>query len=331
MRRPAIAALTLACTLVVPLQAYLKFAVEVGGRTVTIGWDELPIRYFVGDRGVAGVSPDQLGAAIRRAATSWEAVSFAGASLAFVGPTSAQPSEDDGQNTIGFEDRPDLERVLGATRLLLDVTTGEIVESDIFLNASFPWSVAESGEVGRFDVESIAAHEVGHLLGLGHSAIGETELRASGGRRVVATGSVMFPIAFSPGNVDGRTLERDDIAGISDVYPTASVRSRTGTMFGRVTRDGRGVFGAHVVAFHLETGGLVGNFAVGENGDFAIAGLDPGPHLVRVEPLDDGDPESFFADAASIDLDFRPTFLERLVVVPAGGAAAPVEIAVTPK
>ena len=66
--------------------------------------------------------------------------------------------------------------MLGETSFLIDEVTGEILESDIVLNSTFPWSVAAGGEAGRHDVESIVLHEVGHLLGLGHSALGETEL-----------------------------------------------------------------------------------------------------------------------------------------------------------
>jgi hypothetical protein len=211
------------------------------------------------------------------------------------------------------------------------VTNGEIVEADIFFKASFPWSVSPSGEPGRYDLESIAVHEAGHFLGLGHSALGETELRPEGGRRVLATGAVMFPIALSPGNLDGRTLRPDDEAGVSDLYPTSDFRVRTGSLGGQVRKGGLGVFGAHVVAFDPATGRLVGNFSLSSDGRFVIAGLRPGPHIVRVEPLDDGDVESFFEDVELVDPDFRVTFLERLAVVPRGGSTGHLEIVVPPK
>ena len=80
------------------------------------------------------------------------------------------PSTDDRSSVIGFRSRPDLDRTLGATTFTFDDVTGEILESDIFLNTTFDWSVAPNGETDRFDVESILVHEVGHLLGFGHSA-----------------------------------------------------------------------------------------------------------------------------------------------------------------
>src|SRR5207302_1671231 len=109
-----------------------------------------------------GVSVTDFQTAVGRAFASWEAVPTASISYQFGGFTAAQPGARDGQSTLGFVDRPDLDRVLASTSFIINTTTGSIVESDIFFNASFQWSVAAAGESGRFDVESIALHEIGH-------------------------------------------------------------------------------------------------------------------------------------------------------------------------
>ena len=111
-----------------------------------------------------------------RAFAKWQAVPTASIGYQFAGFTAALPGEDDGVTTLGFDERPDLDRVLASTSLLVDEVTGELVEADIFFNSSFPWSVSAAGERGRYDLETIALHEIGHLSGLGHSALGETEL-----------------------------------------------------------------------------------------------------------------------------------------------------------
>jgi hypothetical protein len=54
-------------------------------------------------------------------------------------------------------------------------------------------------------------------------------------------------------------------------------------------------------------------------GQFSINGLSPGPHVVRVEPLDDAEIDSFFDGSLAVDIDFKVSFLDRLVVVAAGG------------
>ncbi|MBE3071998.1 MAG: matrixin family metalloprotease [Acidobacteria bacterium] len=311
--------------------AYQTYGVEIGGRVVVLKWRAVPVRYYVSGQSVPGVSAAELQGAVQRAFATWQGVAEAAVAAQFVGLTPAEPFDDDGASTLGFLSRPDLDRVLGATDFVIDKTTGEIIESDIFFNSAFSWSVAPGGETGKFDLESIALHEIGHFFGLGHSALGETELRPGGGRRVIAAEAVMFPIAFSPGNTSGRTLRADDRAGMSELYPASTTRQTTGMIVGTVTKNGQGVFGAHVVAFNPGTGALVAGFTLDRTGRFAIGGLSPGPHILRVEPLDDADLDSFFDDTSGVDLAFLVTFAQRFGIAPRGGASDPVVVHVTPK
>jgi hypothetical protein len=311
-----------------PTHAYLKLGALVNGTVVDVTWRE-PVRYFISERGASGVSAADLRGAVARAASTWSAVDTARVSFEYQGMTSAVPDVVDGRTTIGFLDRPDLDEVLGATSFLIDDTTGAIVEADIFFNTRFAWSVSAQGTPGRVDLESVALHELGHLLGLSHTAIGETELQPGGGRRVIATGAAMFPIAMSSGTIAERQLHADDIAGVSDLYPSPTVMDDTGSIVGRVTRNGQGVLGAHVLAFNPETGVLISNFTLNPQGQFVIARLPPGPYVLRVEPLDDADTDSFFS--VPIDANFRVTYAPRMVVAPAGGSSRSIEIAVVAK
>ena len=311
-----------------PVDAYLKLGTAVDGRVVDVTW-RTPIRYFVSDADAGSVSANGLRGAVLRATATWQAVPSATVRFEFQGMTTSVPGMIDGRTTLGFQDRPELDRVLGATSFLIDTTDGAIVEADVFFNSRFAWSVSAGGTPGRVDLESVALHELGHLLGLSHSALGETELTGTGGRRVIASGSVMFPIAMAAGTIADRVLQADDIAGISDLYPAAGQLSSTGGITGRVTKNGQGLLGAHVVAFNPETGALVANFALNANGEFAIARLEPGPYILRVEPLDDAEVDSFFSTA--IDVDFRVAYATRMVVAPRGGASASIEIKVLPK
>jgi hypothetical protein len=312
-----------------PAFAYLEFGVPVNGRQVTLKWPQAAIRYVISNTSVPGVTNADFQAAVARAVARWQAVPTAAITYQFSGITNAQPGQDDGLSTLGFQARPDLDRVLAATSFVVDSATGALVESDIFFNSAFPWSVAPAGEPGRYDLESIALHETGHMSGLGHSALGETELRAGGGRVVTAAEAVMFPIAFSAGSIAGRSPKADDVAGLSDLYPAGD--EPRGSISGRVTKNGNPVFGAHVVAFDPVTHALVASFTLNAQGQFAIGALSPGPRVVRVEPLDDADIDSFFDATRNVDINFAVTFADRVVVVPRNGDSGAITIAVVAK
>jgi hypothetical protein len=330
MKALSIALITL---LLLPYRAdaYLEFTINVAGQSTAFKWKTTPVRWFATDRGVPGVSASEFQAAIARAFATWESVPTASIAFQFVGFTRAEPFDDDNMPVLGFQNQPELDRVLGATGFVVDTVTGEIVESDVFFNSAFPWSTSASGDPARFDLQSVATHEIGHFIGLAHSALGETEVRPEGGRRVLATGAVMFPISFGRGVTLDRELQPDDIAGVSDLYPDGSFRKDTGVARGRVLKNGVGVLGAHVVAFNPRTGTVIAGFSLNRDGEFQIAGLTPGPHVIRVEPLDDGDIESFFGGRDPNDLNFQVTFYERLFVAPPGGVGERFTVTVRPK
>ena len=305
-------------------EAYLRQSYLVGDQRVSVTWAERRIDYFVSDSGVDGVSVDAFEGALQRAAASWEAAPGSAITFRYAGRTAARPLDLDGRNTVGFVNRADLDGVVGLTATITDLISGEVIESDMFLNAAFDWSVASSGEEGRFDVESIALHEFGHMLGLTHSALGYIEV-TEGEARLAAAEAVMFPYAFDPGNTAGRQLKADDIAGVADIYPESNHAASTAAISAHVQLDGRDVFGAHVMAFNPVTGSMVGGFVL-ENGVVTITGLQPGPYVLRLEPVDDDDVGSYFDDLPPVDVGFRNKFVELLVYAQRGATTAPVEI-----
>ena len=320
--------LAFVCAWTAPALAYSHFGTGVG--TARVHWTETPVRWLATDRGAPGVTSSVFQTTLARAFTTWQDVPTASIEFVFAGFTAAEPFDEDGLSVIGFQAHPEMDRVLGATTFLYDDETGELIEADIFFNSTFEWSTAAGGDPDRFDLESVAVHEIGHFLGLGHSAIGETEIGPEGGRRVLGSGAVMFPISLGRGSIVDRELQPDDVAGVSDLYPDGNFENATGGVRGRVRRGNGPAKGAHVIVFNPRSGELIGGFALGDDGGFQILGLEPGPYVVRVEPLDDADIDSFFT-LDDVDIDFLVTYYSRLVVAPSGGVGDSFDVTVRPK
>src|SRR6185295_2487639 len=163
----------------------------------------------------------------------------------------------------------------GRTRTFYD-SGGAIVEADIALNPNVPFS--SDGTAGTYDLESTFTHEVGHLLGLEHSAI----LGATMQPRQAMNGLFGLP-AFTQ-----RTLSEDDIAGARALYGS---RAGAGSLFGRLVTNSYGgqsqpVFGAHVFAEETSTGRIIAGSITLHSGDYRIDGLPPGGYRVIGQGLD---------------------------------------------
>ncbi|KVH97783.1 metalloendoproteinase 5-MMP-like [Cynara cardunculus var. scolymus] len=100
----------------------------------------------------------------------------------------------------------------------------------LHLDSDETWIIDDvfaSGSPSAMDLESVAVHEIGHLLGLGHSSIEE---------------AVMFPTISS--GVRKVELARDDVEGIQVLYGSnPDSNSTVGPTFG-----GRETSGAHIVS-----------------------------------------------------------------------------------
>ena len=227
---------------------------------------------------------DVLGA-VHRALAHWsEAVN-----IHFIEtPSSAQSisiGSGDGISLITVADTPQNRSLFtggvrqGRTRVFFDAVTGHINEADIAINptifaADDGPGFSTDGTPGTYDLESTLTHEIGHLLGLEHSAVVGATMQPCQG----INGLYNLPA------VTTRTLADDDRAGVRALY---GARAGTGAIAGRVRNAAGSVYGAHVWAENASTGRVSAGSVTLSNGAYRIENLPPGAYRVVVEYLNE--------------------------------------------
>jgi hypothetical protein len=83
-------------------------------------------------------------------------------------------------------------------------TGNTIYDADVYTNQRYSYTSSKEtdGCSGEYDIDGIMVHEVGHVIGLGHSSV---------------SGATMYP-SVAACNYNNRTLESDDVAGKNDLY-----------------------------------------------------------------------------------------------------------------
>jgi hypothetical protein len=200
--------------------------------------------------------------------------------------TSDQGTDADGTNTICFNQSSSAFAfgVLAFTRAITadapgisvgagapSTFAGEILDADIcFRNdgqAQFATPNVLANRPGAYDLESLLAHELGHMFGLDHSGIWR---------------ALMFPFGPVPGTFLGRRpsaqapdapLADDDRIGLRVLYPDPTDTTDSGVISGRVLPANpfalaafpqpspgqfvTGMFGAHIVAVDADSGAVM--------------------------------------------------------------------------
>ncbi|HWT01030.1 MAG TPA: matrixin family metalloprotease [Pyrinomonadaceae bacterium] len=161
----------------------------------------------------------------------------------------------------------------GRTRVFSTVA-GSITEADVVLNPNQTFSA--DGTPGTYDLEATFLHEVGHLLGLEHSAV----LGATMQPRQAKNG--IYNLSAQP----PRTLSEDDRAGARAIYGARLGSGLRGAISGTVTfSSGAPVYGANVWAEEAATGRVAASNITLLNGAYRIEGLAPGSYRVLAQSL----------------------------------------------
>jgi len=258
--RPRIAAVSAVILLTLPLAAATRLTYDVNGKPTPIEWQSsaFPLQYEV-DQRLLELKP-AVGAMIDKAFDAWASVPDANVQFSARGVVAAASRPNDGKVVVSLADELfNGQGMLAMTTYTFD-DNGHFLDADIQID---PWLLK-----GDFNVDTALRHEVGHVLGLDHSAV---------------LSAVMFPYV-TPGNIP-TAFDSDDRIAIATTYPRFDSTQTSATLQGRVVGDSGGIFAAQVVAVNA-AGEPVATALSDASGEFTLAGIPAGSYRIYAEPLD---------------------------------------------
>jgi hypothetical protein len=228
---------------------------------------------------------DVVGAA-NRALARWSSLTNINFVVTWSSIASISPSDSgDGVSLITIAVTPENEAfnsdsTTGRTRVFFDPETGNIAEADISINPrprdgdGTELQFSTDGTPDTYDLEATFTHEIGHLLGLDHSAVLSSTMQG----RQAFNGTFGMP-AFNE-----RTLSEDDRQKVRSLY---GPKQRLGRIEGRLS-DNRtpgaltALNGVNVWAESVATGRVIASDVTAEDGTYRLEGLAPGQYRVMV-------------------------------------------------
>jgi hypothetical protein len=227
-----------------PAAAFVR---KTSGAGVPERWAQSCVPVTVYRNGYAELTRDEIAKSVAAAARTWgpEAVTCPDGSAPYLELVTsmaddgavAPPVAYDGHNTLVFE----TEGWSGSDPSEVAVTYtftqpgGRVVDGDLRVNAAYHsfanLDPGAGGDLSAFDFQNAITHELGHLIGLGHTCL----LVADDPRPVDDQGNAvpdcsdasaamlsatMFP-STEPGLISQRWLADDDVRGVCAIYPAA--------------------------------------------------------------------------------------------------------------
>jgi hypothetical protein len=176
-----------------------------------IRWKSFPVYYYISANDIVGVNANAAKAAVINAFNMWDHEEHGGTDIDGDGkPDFFMETSDQSRAKIKvrwqFIDGSG--NVLAQTSLTYNPFTKAIVSAEIVFDSGDSWFIATEWNCGSgsvessFDIEDVAAHEIGHAVGLGH---------------VSDTVQTMYRYA-SPGETLKRTSGNGDKKGFDKLY-----------------------------------------------------------------------------------------------------------------
>ena len=174
-----------------------------------LSWNVFPVHFFVNADG-SGLSFDAARDAISAALSTWQSGSRDGIVFEFGGQSQKGSDGHDGCNVVSWQNLgQSAADIFSQAIITFRRNSGEIFDVDVEMNSDDQFAVLPAGEDNPFDervdLQAVATHEAGHLLGLDHENRFGPDV-------------VMF-FSDTTGNTTHRTLTSDDRSGVLAAYP----------------------------------------------------------------------------------------------------------------
>ncbi|MFO0739195.1 MAG: matrixin family metalloprotease [Labilithrix sp.] len=179
-------------------------------------WPTTCLAYAMNRLGTQSLDPADTRPVIAKAFAAWTDVKCKDGTTAKMAFTELEPIKckkseynKDGPNVnvVLFQDNDwkyrGIDGTLAKTSVTYNDDTGEIYDADIEVNAANNEVTIDDTDI-EYDLQAILTHEVGHFIGIAHSARSDAVMYAS----------------YSPGSVSQRVLTDDDIAALCEIYPS---------------------------------------------------------------------------------------------------------------
>lgn len=267
----------------------------------------------------ANIKPDSdvVGAA-KRALARWSSLANINFVVTWTSATSVSPADGgDGVSLLTIADTLENEQfnsdsTTARTRVFFNPDTGAIAKADISINPrpraedGTELQFSTDGTPGTYDLEATFTHEIGHLLGLEHSAVLGSTMQS----RQAYNGTFGLPAMTE------RTLSEDDRQKIRSLYgPGVQLGRIEGKLVdNRIPGAFTALSGVNIWAENVNNGRVMASDVTAEDGSYQLAGLVAGQYRVMVSS---GTP-----DANTVQPKFRSFEMSGQVAVKAGGATA---------
>jgi hypothetical protein len=142
-----------------------------------------------------------------------------------------------------------------------------ISDADVEFNTSYNFSTYSGAPSGQFDLQSVATHEIGHMIGLDHSGIAH---------------AVMFPYGDTNQIGSSHALWIDDEIGSASLYPNNAILPYLGEIKGAVSVGGANAFAVHVVAVDAASGNAITDTLTDPSGNYTLQVVEGNYYVVAV-------------------------------------------------